>query len=231
MKGEFDKDDGGWGPVGTWKPFEEQIANVIKAAARVIERKDKEARLMSVREQLEQLVKYKGKKLSDTGPLGAWLWQKEKECAVRRDEAQEKEKKAGRLQKGKWRKEGKDLDQDRRGWSELAVWWQSIERLNKDEGKPSRQHKVRSDSQPTSPPPYAPPSAPLTVGIYPTIQLTEGKLHIDDDPDSDWTVSQQGSDADTLSTKNRPIEYTPQKPEEPETDKDDPFVQRRHTQD
>lgn len=81
MEGEFDReiDDGGWGPgMGAWRPLELQLENTLKAAGAVVPKKGKDRKLADMKGQVERLVKYRGKKMSDPGPLGAWLWAKEK---------------------------------------------------------------------------------------------------------------------------------------------------------
>lgn len=96
MDGEFDRelDDGGWGPgTGTWLTYSDQLDNVLKAADKVVEGKEKDKKLTEIKQTVEKFVKRKGKDMSETGSLGTWLWEKEKECAVQRDEAAEQEKK------------------------------------------------------------------------------------------------------------------------------------------
>ena len=81
MDGEFDRelDDNGWGPVNPsneWRPLGAQADNTLSAAKEVMlhkHNKDKQnkhekqvqAKLGEMKERMDQLVKYKGKKMGD----------------------------------------------------------------------------------------------------------------------------------------------------------------------
>ncbi|KAG7507165.1 hypothetical protein JOB18_025606 [Solea senegalensis] len=144
------------------------------------------------------VVKRKGKKMSDTGPLGAWLWEKVKECEVERDETTEKGQKAGRLQRSRIKKEAKQHEEGRRGWSELVVFWQSMRHLHKHRAKSGGKQMVIAPDTPTCPPPYA----LSTPGLYPTLYVTSGTLQVGstEDTTSQDSVSNSGTHETQQST-------------------------------
>ena len=118
--------------------------------------------------------------MEERGPLGAWLWEKQKECEVKVAELVEQEKQANMLQKSRLKKKAELQDEERRGWSELAVLWQSVRHLHQDTGGTKGSPVVNAPDTPTRPPPYAPPA---TTGIYPTLHVTSGTIQIDRDGD------------------------------------------------
>jgi len=104
---------------------------------------------------------------------------KGKECKVRKEELAEQGQKAGVLQRSKLKKEAKELEEQRRGWSELAVFWQSVRHLHENTGKSGGKQMVATPHTPTCPPPYAPPTATApTPGLYPTLYVTSGTLQV-----------------------------------------------------
>ena len=184
MDGEFDREinDDGWGPVTrAWRPLEEQLNDLLAVATVAVQGKKKEKKLAEIKGRVEGLIKQKGRKLSDPGPLGAWFCEKKQEYAVRQKEAEEKAKQAGILKRGKWAKEGQALKEEHRGWSELAIWWQSAKHLHTtDKEQPRQVQKVKPTPHTHDPPPpYTPPSAPTADGMYPTLQVTQGMLQIE----------------------------------------------------
>ena len=185
MDGEFDREinDDGWGPiVGSWKPLQIQLNNTLRAAEAVCDKKGRDKKLGEIREKVEQLVRQKGKKMEEQGPLGAWLWEKVKECEVKVAELVEQEKQANMLQKSKLKKKAELQDEERRGWSELAVLWQSVRHLHHETGLKKGSQVVNAPDTPACPPPYAPPATP-TPGIYPTLYVTGGTLQEGEDED------------------------------------------------
>lgn len=111
MEGEFDRE---MEEYGAWRPLSVQLQNLMLAAGTVAERKDKDKKLEEIRQQVEQLVRRKGKQMCDKLSLGAWLWQQKKECEVKVEELIEQAKQASVLQKPKLKKKAKLQDGERR---------------------------------------------------------------------------------------------------------------------
>ncbi|KAI4893754.1 hypothetical protein NFI96_028222, partial [Prochilodus magdalenae] len=182
MDGEFDReiDDGGWGRPGKrpWVTFRVQLDNTLQAAGAVCDRKDKTKKLADIKIKVEQLVKRKGKGMEDRGSLGNWLWEKEKEHKVRTGELEEQIQQAGLLQKPKLKKKAEAQEEERRGWSELAVLWQSVRHLH-SEGNDKKEEATRVSTPGTRslPPPYAPPVEP-TPGVYRIMYVNSESLQI-----------------------------------------------------
>ena len=91
----------------------------------------------------------------------------------------EQGKQAGILYKSRLKKEAAEMEEGRRGWSELAVCWQSVKHLHQEE-KRKEKGLVTAPDTPTCPPPYA-PSALITHGLYPTMFINNGTLQIGDE--------------------------------------------------
>ena len=157
-----------------------QLDNTLKAAGMVCNKKEKDKKLTQMREVAEQLIKRKGKNLDDEGPLGRWLWEKEKECEGVLGQLAEQEKKAGVIQKRTLKKKAEAQEKERLGWSELAVMWQSVKHLHHESMGKGDKQLVKAPITPTCPPPHAPPAAPIP-GIYPTLHVSSGTLTIDEE--------------------------------------------------
>lgn len=215
MDGEFDReiDDDGWGPITGLRTVEEQVLALNKVIDRTHEPRSAAEEKSKLKAAVIKLMQEKKRSMQGQGNLKAEFWKKEEEAKQREEKEIEEGKTCGLINKGKHKKAQAKASEERAQWSKWAMWWQGVKHLMTEESK-----KQKIDNPPVpNPPPYstACPSAPLTKptpGIYPSLQITSGKIYIDNAQDSDWTESRSSISVTAASeiTSHAPLP-TPQR--------------------
>ncbi|MEQ2305451.1 hypothetical protein AMECASPLE_037960, partial [Ameca splendens] len=185
MDGEFDRDtdDSGWGEEApVWKTFKEQVCVVRQLVQQTQEEKQAERLIKKMNQKIQEEVEKDGTDEKSRKNVGRWFWLNMNKAKTERELAEEKCKNSGRF-KGKFKETRDKAAKNETFWSQMVLIWQGGKHAMFDKPHTTPTNTHTGDK----PPPYGLPppksatkesSSPTPVGLYPTLDISGGRLRI-----------------------------------------------------